>query len=220
MLIAGFQTLTLIDFPGRTAAMVFTQGCNFRCPFCHNGALVPHTAAPSNLVPEAHVFEVLSRRRHVLDGLVVSGGEPTLQPDLAAFIEQVRGLGLAVKLDTNGSRPDVLRDLLGSRLLDCVAMDIKAPFGKYQELAGCHVTSIDIQESIGLIIKSGVRYHFRTTWVKPLLDKGDIQEIKRTLGPGTPHHTQHFMAEHALDNRLRQVACKEYSDEYQSRSMD
>ena len=99
-------------------------------------------------------------------------------------------------------------------LLDHVAKDIKALFGKYQELAPGHVTSTDSRESIGLIKKSGVKYHFRTTWVKPLLDKGDIAEIKRTLGPGTPHHIQHFMAEHALNNRLRQVACKEYSHEH------
>jgi pyruvate formate lyase activating enzyme len=198
MNIAGFQTLTLTDFPGCTAAMVFTQGCNFQCPFCHNGDLWPMARASSCLVPEAHVLGVLSRRRRVLDGVVISGGEPTLQPDLKAFIEQVRGLGLKVKLDTNGSQPEVLRDLLGLGLLHTVAMDIKAPFGKYQELAGCDVTSTDIQESIGLIKKSGVKYQFRTTWVKPLLDEGDIAEIKRTLGPDTPYHTQHFLAEHAI----------------------
>lgn len=172
------------------------------------------TAEPSRLVPESHVLEVLSRRRPVLDGVVISGGEPTLQPDLRVFIERVRGLGLKAKLDTNASQPHVLRELLGLGLLDYVAMDIKAPFGKYQELTGCHVTSIDIQESIGLIKKSGVKFHFRTTWVKPLLDEGDIAEIKRTLGPDAPHHTQQFVAEHAINNRLRQGACKEYSDEY------
>lgn len=185
--------------------MVFTQGCNFRCPFCHNGALCPMTAEPWDLIPETHVFERLSRRRHVLDGVVISGGEPTLQSDLVPFIERVRGLGLAVKLDTNGSRPGVLQDLLGQGLLDGVAMDVKAPLGKYRELAGCDVASIDIEESIGLIKESGVKYWFRTTWVKPLIDEVDIAEIKRTLGPGTPHHTQQFLAEHALDNRLRNL---------------
>jgi pyruvate formate lyase activating enzyme len=139
----------------------------------------------------------------VLEGLVISGGEPTLQPDLKAFIQQVRSLGLAVKLDTNGSRPEVLRDLLGSGLLDFVAMDVKAPFGKYQELAGAVVTIPDIQESIGLIRESGVKFLFRTTWVKPLLHEGDIAEIKRTLGSETPHRIQRFVAEHALNGRLR-----------------
>ncbi|MCF7975943.1 MAG: anaerobic ribonucleoside-triphosphate reductase activating protein [Phycisphaerae bacterium] len=203
MLIAGFQTLTLTDFPGHTAAVVFTQGCNFQCPFCHNSDLWPLTREPSCLVPGDHVLEVLARRSQVLDGVVMTGGEPTLQPDLKGFIRQVRSLGLAVKLDTNGSRPAVLRDLLGSGLLDFVAMDVKAPLGKYGELAGCVVTIPDIQESIGLIRESGIKYLFRTTWVKPLLHACDIAEIKRTLGPETPHHTQQFVAEHAVNCRLR-----------------
>jgi len=204
MNIAGFQTLTLTDFPGKTAAMVFTQGCNFRCPFCHNGSLLPQTVDASCLVPQADVLEVLALRCGLLEGLVITGGEPTLQPGLKVFIQQVRDLGLAVKLDTNGSRPDVLRDLLSLGLLDRVAMDVKAPFEKYQALAGCPVTISDIQESIGLIKESHINYHFRTTWVKPLLDECDIAEIKRTLGPETPHHTQQFVAEHALNGRLRQ----------------
>lgn len=183
--------------------MVFTQGCNFRCPFCHNSDLLPLTAKDSALVPESHVLETLSRRRRVLDGLVITGGEPTLQPDLEAFIEQVRDLGLAVKLDTNGSRPAVLKRLLDRGLLDYVAMDIKAPFGKYEALTGCRVTIPDIQESIGLIHKSGIKSQFRTTWVKSLLHEGDIAEIKRTLPPEATHHTQQFVADHALNRRLR-----------------
>ena len=199
MRFGGFQALTLSDYPGKTAAVVFTQGCNFRCPFCHNGGLLPAVADDRELVPEAFVLEELRRRRGLLDGLVVTGGEPTLQEALPAFLGKVRALGLLVKLDTNGSRPEMLARLLGAGLVDYVAMDVKAPRGKYDLLAGVRAPLDAVRESIRLIAASGVPHHFRTTVPPSLLDAADIGAIRRELPSGSPHLAQEFKPEHALD---------------------
>ena len=156
MNLAGFVPLSLCDFPGRVAAVVFTQGCNFRCPWCHNGHLIPLAADAARRVSEAEVFEVLEARRTRLGGVVVSGGEPTLQPALPRFLRRIKALGLEVKLDTNGSRPEVLRGLLRERLVDFIAMDVKAPWTKYATLTGtvcCDVAAV--QASLALIATSG-----------------------------------------------------------------
>jgi len=199
MRFGGFQALTLSDYPGKTAAVVFTQGCNFRCPFCHNGGLLPAVADDRNLVPEAFVLEELRRRRGLLDGLVVTGGEPTLQEALPAFLGKVRALGLLVKLDTNGSRPEMLARLLGAGLVDYVAMDVKAPRGKYDLLAGVRAPLDAVRESIRLIAASGAPHHFRTTLPSALLDAQDIETIRRELPAASPHLVQEFKPEHALD---------------------
>jgi pyruvate formate lyase activating enzyme len=164
MNIAGFVPLSLCDYPGRVAAVVFTQGCNYRCPWCHNGHLLPLTADPAKRVSEAQVLAVLEERRNRLGGVVVSGGEPTLQLALPRFLRRLKALGLDVKLDTNGSHPNVLRQLLEDRLLDYVAMDVKAPWDRYAALtgmAGCNVAAV--QASMTLIAASGVPHAFRTT---------------------------------------------------------
>jgi len=162
MIIGGFQPFTLSDFPGHVAAIVFTQGCNWRCPYCHNRSLLKTRRPEQELIPETHVFDILHRRRNELDGLVITGGEPTIQEDLPRFIHKVHRMGLAIKLDSNGSRPGVIGRLLEEGLLDYIAMDIKAPLDRYESVVGHPVDIGSIQTSIELVKNSGVPHEFRT----------------------------------------------------------
>lgn len=203
MKIGGFQRFSLSDYPGHVAAIVFTQGCNFRCPFCHNGALIPREAEGGGAVAESLVLEYLGSRVGRLDGVVVTGGEPTLQPDLASFLGKLKSMGYAVKLDTNGSRPGVVRDLLLRGVVDFFAMDVKAPLTRYDRLAGVPVAAERIRESISLIAGSGLPHEFRTTHVPALLDEVDLRGIERLVPHGSPHRVQAFEPEHALDPALR-----------------
>jgi pyruvate formate lyase activating enzyme len=198
--IGGFLPLTLSDFPGHTAAIVFAQGCNFRCPFCHNGDLLPE--GPGRL-PETEVLAKLEARRGRLSGVVLSGGEPTLQPDLPDFCAGLKGRGLAVKLDTNGSQPAVLRNLLAAGLLDSIAMDVKAPPHAYARLAGVPDAWPRVQESLSLIAESGIAHLFRTTVVSDLLDERNLAEIRRLIPDSSPYVRQPFRPELALDHTLR-----------------
>lgn len=201
MRIAGIQPVSLCDYPGKVAAVVFTQGCNLRCPFCHNGGLIP--AEGPNLIPQGEVLDSLSRRSRLLDGVVISGGEPTMQYDLSTFISQVRDLGLSIKLDTNGTRPDIIEGLLAKELLDFIAMDVKAPFEMYPLLTGVDVSSAAIEASIGLIAASGIGHEFRTTLVRPLLTETDIEAIRRALPPASSYKVQPFVPELAVAPGLR-----------------
>lgn len=181
MKIHGFQKTTLLDYPGHVAATVFVGGCNFRCPFCHNGLLVlePETQPE---IPEEEVLSYLQKRRGILEGICVTGGEPTLQPDLEAFIRRLKGLGYLVKLDTNGSCPQVLEQLLQEGFLDYVAMDIKASPDNYFAAAG--LKEIDfgrIRQSIRLLMESNISYEFRTTVVKGIHTLEEFEEIGRLL---------------------------------------
>lgn len=194
MNVAGFVPLSLCDYPGRVAAVIFTQGCNFRCPWCHNRHLIPMTASePVTRIDEEQVFAVLATRRDRVGAVVVTGGEPTLQPGLPLFLRQLKTLGLSVKLDTNGSRPDVLRSLFAAHLVDYVAMDVKAPWSLYAALTGvpgCDVAAV--QESVALIAASGVAHGFRTTRVDPLLSALDYEAVQSQIPAGSPHTWQAF----------------------------
>jgi pyruvate formate lyase activating enzyme len=204
MNLAGFVPLSLCDYPGRVSAVVFTQGCNFRCPWCHNGHLLPLVAASSKSVSEEQVMAVLEERRTRLGGVVVSGGEPTVQPALPRFLRRLKALGLDVKLDTNGSRPEMLRQLLADRLLDYVAMDVKAPWNKYAVLTGtscCDVAAM--QASVALIAASGVPHQFRTTRVDPLLSEQEYGDIRTQIPQGSPHQWQAFRPAYSHDPALR-----------------
>ncbi|MCP4150778.1 MAG: anaerobic ribonucleoside-triphosphate reductase activating protein [bacterium] len=173
MKIAAYNPFTLSDYPGKSAAIVFTQGCNFRCTYCHNPALLPSTGSAG--VPIEEVLQFLEKRRGKLQGLVISGGEPTLQEGLRAFIESVKEMGYAVKLDTNGSRPGILQEMLTAGLVDYVAMDIKGPPGKYPGVTGVPLQLDWVTRSIRLLIASGIPYEFRTTVVKNQLSPGDLE---------------------------------------------
>ncbi len=202
MKIGGFQALTLSDYPGHIASIVFMQGCNFRCPFCHNGTLLAHDRPAAELIDEDVAFATLKRRADFLDGVVISGGEPTMQEDLMVFMERIKRMGLKVKLDTNGSRPAVLRDVLSGRMADCVAMDIKAPFAKYPQLTGVDAPVEAIQESLSLLLDGDTPCQFRTTFVPSLLSEQDIDGIRSYLPDRARHTVQAFVADQALDQSL------------------
>jgi len=192
MIIHGLQKLTLLDFPGHTACTVFTGGCNFRCPFCHNASLVAHPE-DQPVIPEEEFFAFLGKRHGLLDGVAITGGEPTLQSDLPDFIRKVRSLGFAVKLDTNGYRPKMLRTLLNESLLDFVAMDIKAAPEHYAAVCGLPAMDLTaIQESMDLLRRSGVAHEFRTTYVKGLHNLSDAEGIGQWLAGEEPYFLQNF----------------------------
>ena len=192
MQIYGFNKTTLLDYPEHIAATVFTGGCNFRCPFCHNSGLVL-AVEKQQLISEAEVMEHLRKRRGILDGLCITGGEPTLQPDLMQFIDRVKELGYLIKLDTNGYRPKVLEQLLRLEMLDYVAMDIKASKEKYA--CAAEVQELDlsrIEQSVDLLKNSGIPYEFRTTVVKGIHEIKEFEEIGRWLSGCRAYYLQAF----------------------------
>ncbi len=191
MIVDGFQKLTLLDFPNTVSCIVFTKGCNLRCPFCYNSPLVLNTKSDSNY-SEEYILDYLNKRKNVLDGVVISGGEPTLQKDLKEFILKVKELGYKVKLDTNGTNPKVLKELLDLDLLDYVAMDIKNSFEKYKNTSGINRINLDnIKKSILLLRKSKIDYEFRTTIVKEFHTIEDIISILNTIGD-SKYYIQNF----------------------------
>jgi len=191
MKIAGLQKFSLIDYPGKISAVVFTRGCNFKCPFCHNPELVlPESYA--ELFPLEKVFEFFEKRKTQLDGIVITGGEPTLQDDLIDFIKKIKESGFLVKLDTNGSNPGVLDKLIREKLIDFISMDIKAPFEKYDKLCGKKINIENIQKSIQIIKDSGIEHTFRTTVVKHYLDYSDLIAIREMIGEDQKYVLQNF----------------------------
>jgi pyruvate formate lyase activating enzyme len=198
MRIGGFQSFSLNEFPGRISAVVFCRGCNFRCPYCHNPELVdPTRYSPS--WPEDRVIDELAARRGRLQGVVITGGEPTLQEDLEPFIRKVRGLGFAVKLDTNGSIPDALERLLSADLLDHVGLDVKAPLGNYAALTRAEIPPNTITRSISTVLASGVDHEMRTTWLPSLLSHADLLEIAGMVRGCRRWVIQRFVPTKALD---------------------
>ena len=180
MNVQGYQKLTLLDFPGRTACTVFTGGCNLRCPFCHNAGLVRTPLAGPNLTDE--VLEYLQKRRGILDGVCITGGEPLLQPDLEDFLRKVKEMGYAVKLDTNGYRPAVLKALVAEGLLDYVAMDVKNSLPCYGETVGIrHFDPAPVEESMDFLMEGHVPFEFRTTLVKGLHTPESITAMSRRV---------------------------------------
>ena len=179
MLLKGLQKLTLLDYPGKMAATVFVGGCNFKCPFCHNASLViGERIAESATLPEEEFFSFLNKRKNILEGVCVSGGEPTLMPDLLPFLNRIKELGFSVKLDTNGYRPDVIQAAIDGGLIDYIAMDLKNSKESYAKTVG--LSEIDIERiaaSVKLIMESGVDYEFRTTLVRELHGENDMRSI-------------------------------------------
>ena len=194
MLLGGLQKTTLIDFPGRVACTVFTVGCNFRCPFCHNKDLVvlrDYKNKRIDRVEEEEFFEFLKKRKKLLDGVCITGGEPTLQQDLIEFCQKIKKLDLEVKLDTNGSNPSMLERLIERELVDFIAMDVKTTFSEYGKAVGINVSTQergngrfwigDIKQSIKLILKSSIEYEFRTTVVPGIHNKKNLVKLARQL---------------------------------------
>lgn len=178
MIITGFIKVDLVNYPGLVCATVFTQGCNLRCPYCHNYELIAYKPA-CHSVNENEVLLYLMKRHRFIDGVVVSGGEPTLQSGLKEFLFKVKELGFKVKLDTNGTKPDVISDLISEELVDYIAMDIKIPLNKYHLLSPTEseMVSSDILKSISVIDCSGIEHEYRTTCVRKLLNYNDFREL-------------------------------------------
>ena len=192
MYICGYQKTTLLDYPEHVAATIFTGGCNFRCPFCHNADLIVKSNESSPIAKE-EILAFLQKRKNVLSGICITGGEPTLQPDLKDFIINVRELGYKIKLDTNGYRPDVILSLLEENLLDYIAMDIKAGLSNYAKVSGIpNLDTSKIMKSISIIENSGINYEFRTTVVKELHSRQDFLEISEMLSSSSPYFIQSF----------------------------
>jgi pyruvate formate lyase activating enzyme len=202
VLIGGLQKISLIDYPGKIAAVIFTQGCNFRCPFCHNASLVD----PKQFgiaIPEEEILAHLLARKKQIDGVVISGGEPTLQTDLKRFLCEVREMGFCVKLDTNGSKPNVLIDLVDSKLVDFIAMDIKHDFCKYEHACGMRVALADIIRSLDFTKNCGVDYEFRTTVVPGIHAENDVVNIAKCIDGAKKFVVQEFSPTSAMDEKLR-----------------
>lgn len=180
MKISGLLKFSMIDFPGSISAIVFTQGCNLRCAYCHNPELIPPAQNEEYALTEEEVLEYLQRRKNSLDGVVITGGEPTLQKDLPAFASKLKAMGYMVKLDTNGTNPDMVKNLIDNKLVDFIAMDIKAPFEKYRQVCGPADTQ-KVKQTMDIILSSGINYQFRTTYDKEVLNDNDIEAIKAML---------------------------------------
>lgn len=180
MRIVGLQKMTLLDYPGKVACTVFLVGCNFRCPFCHNGGLLDG-AAPE-MMTAAEFLNFLKKRQGLLDGVCITGGEPTLSPELPQLLSQIKELGFAVKLDTNGSRPKVLKQLVEAGLVDYVAMDVKNSPDRYAATTGLRAAPLEaVEESLGILMEDKVDYELRTTVVRELHDETSITEMGRWL---------------------------------------
>jgi len=210
MVFGGIEKFTLIDYPGKIACMVYTIGCNFRCPYCHNPELVDETVEFA--WPEEKVLEFLEGRKKMLDGLVVTGGEPTIHgADLLAFLARVKALGLLVKLDSNGTNPKILAEALERKLVDYVAMDIKSPVGSYSRTVARPVDGVAIRESIALLMGSKIGYEFRTTLIKQMQSPADIEEILREIRGAKRYFLQKFVPTKLLNPQFRRKVT--YSDD-------
>lgn len=177
MKIGGFQKFSLIDYPGLISAVIFTQGCNLRCPYCHN----PELVLPERFertVDMKYVIDFLENRTGKIDGVTITGGEPTLQSGLLPFINRIRKLKFKIKLDTNGTQPEIIQEILDENLIDYIAMDIKAPYGSYSYISGVSLDTDSITESIYRILNSGVDYQFRTTIVPGLHTEEMIRDLR------------------------------------------
>lgn len=191
MFFAGFQKLTLLDYPGKVACLLFTMGCNFRCPFCHNASLV--RAEEKATISGEEILSFLKKRKGVLDGVCISGGEPLVHRGLYDFIKEIKNLGYSVKLDTNGSFPDTLKALVNEKLVDYVAMDIKNSFESYSKTAGIHTNLDKIKESIDFLMSEAVDYEFRTTLVKELHTYADMESIGKMIKGAKRYFLQNFV---------------------------
>jgi anaerobic ribonucleoside-triphosphate reductase activating protein len=200
MLIGGFQKFSLIDYPAKISAVIFTQGCNFRCPYCHNPELV-YPQSFQEHIPENSVFDFLSQRQGKLDAVTITGGEPTLHNDLPDFIARIKEMGFLIKLDTNGSNPVMVKQLIDSNAIDYLAMDIKAPFSKYHQIVRAEIDISSIKQTISLIRNSSLDYEFRTTLVENFLTVDDVLLMGSMLYKAKRYSLQQFVTTDKFENR-------------------
>ena len=202
--IGGVQKFSLLDYPDKISAIIFTSGCNFRCGYCHN----PELFSSNSEWNEEKVLEFLRTRQGKLDGVVITGGEPTIHKGLPEFIKKIKALDFLVKLDTNGTNPQMLKKLVQSNLIDYVAMDIKAPLSKYKMITG--VEPIGVDESIKFLLKGKITYEFRTTALSSQLLIKDFEEIGKLISGADKYFIQKFVPSKILDDNL--LADKGYTD--------
>jgi pyruvate formate lyase activating enzyme len=202
MRIGGIQKLSLIDYPQKLAAVLFTQGCSFRCQFCHNPSLVKPELFDKN-ISEEEIFHFLEKRKKQLEAVVISGGEPTLQQDLISFIQKIKNFGYLIKLDTSGINPDILQELTQKKLIDYIAMDIKAPFNQYSLITHVPCNMESIQKSIQLLIHGTIPYEFRTTLVPSLHTLEDIVSMAQMIKNAKLYILQTFQDKVVLNPKLK-----------------
>lgn len=200
MIIGGLEKLSLLDYPEHLAAIIFTQGCNFRCHFCYNPQLVLPNKEKGPALCESDLFLFLKSRQGKLEGVVITGGEPTLHADLPEFIKAIKDLGYLVKLDSNGTKPEVLERLIKDKLIDYIAMDLKAPLEKYEASVGVPVNYNNIKKSVKIIMTSGLPYEFRTTLVPGLIEMGDISAMGELIKGASKWYLQAFKSDTDLVN--------------------
>ena len=175
MKIAGFQKLTLLDYPSKVACIIFTQGCNYKCPYCQNSGLIDHSN--EDLIDEEEIFNYLDKRKGVIDGIVISGGEPTIQKDLKSFMKKVKDKGFLIKLDTNGSNPNLVEEVINEGLVDYIAMDIKNILEEYKDVTDVNPNINNLRRSIEIIKNSNIEHEFRTTIIRNIHDISKILKI-------------------------------------------
>jgi len=209
MIIGGLQKTTLIDYPGKIACTVFLAVCNFRCPWCYSGELVlPEKILKQPRISEKDLFGFLKERQGLLDGVVICGGEPTVNKELLQFVEKIKKLGFLIKLDTNGSNPEMLEELIDKRLIDYVAMDIKAPIDSrvYKDIIGEGVSLEDIKKSVEILKKGKIDFEFRTTVVDTIHSKEDFLEIAKWIGgQNVKYYLQNFRPEKTIDPEFEKI---------------
>jgi pyruvate formate lyase activating enzyme len=216
-MIGGYKDLSLIDYPGLIAPVVFIRGCNFRCPFCQNTELVLPPFHTQTYSVESIIKRIVNAKS-LADGVVVTGGEPTLWPKLEDFLRHIRKTGMKIKLDTNGSQPHVIKQLIEQGLVDYTAMDIKTSICRYKEATGIDVDTSAIRESITILKNSGIPYEFRTTCVPALVGETEIVSICQLLGPGENLVLQNFRPEQTLDPAFSLI--KPYSPDEMENLLD
>ena len=216
MIIAGLQRSTLIDYPEKLACIVYLAGCNFRCPWCYSSELVlPAKIIKQPRFSEKEIFDFLSERKGLLDGVVICGGEPTINKDLPKFIEKIKNMGFAVKLDSNGSNPKMLKELVDLKIVDYVAMDVKSAISNpaYESLMMEGATLDKIRESVEFLKLGKVDFEFRTTVVNSIHTKEEFLEIAKWIGgPNVKYYLQNFRAEKTIDPEFEKI--KPFSDEF------
>jgi pyruvate formate lyase activating enzyme len=211
MIFGGLQKQSLIDFPEKVSCVLFTSGCNFTCPYCHNPDLVRGQINAPHVIAEKRLYDFLEKRRGFLEGVVISGGEPTLHPELPGICENIKKMGYPIKLDSNGSRPQVLAQLIHKGYVDYIAMDLKTDPSAYPREISPHDNTASILASIDLIMSAGIPYEFRTTCVKPFVDKIIIEKISQAIEGARCYALQPFKDENILSPEYFQNGPQPYS---------
>jgi len=204
MKITGFQKTSLIDYPGHIVSIIFTQGCSFKCPYCHNSDLISPDSKSKEYFPVEYIYSFIKNRKGLIDGVSITGGEPTLQSDLYDFITKVKSMGLKIKLDTNGCNPQILKSLFMENLLDYIAMDVKGSLQDYENIINTKINIDSIIKSIKLIQESTIPYEFRTTVVPELHDIEQIKDIAILLKGSNKYFIQNFKAKNTFNTDYMQ----------------